>query len=1443
MKSKNKILKRLISLSLAGTMFAAVLPSNSVFANLQSHVTNVTIGSVPTGNSNYSIDFTWTNPATWSTESDNNAVESDKSAMHSPEGFLIQGLNATAGETKYTEYDDVAGADVLGDTITPVDPLNSGSIYEFQVLPYHYHYYLRNNVNVRDRAPYASGNPESVLFMTDINVSATGSGNTLSVSWDNPQYKGSDVFTGYRIYYQRGGDKVTNFNTYKDVSIDDASITKQTDKTRDGVQILSYDIYDANLIQGEYYAVKVEPLYNGAPIRDLSSGGRTYKNVVINNQSYRISFRYMTEKEYRTNEASIKIPLEVLEDGKNFLKLHWWGISNTIGNIDRIEIYDGDAESDIGNKIGTIYSSQALYVNYWQIDKPDTKKYYQLRIYVDGKTTPVESAIAYYDPSIVNITPNKPDMYVSVNNQGSTSSLDVYWDAFVRYPYNDNEKAFARPDGTYIDTDVVYDMWITDSLTTVKDVNLNIKALSRVSASDLQLTENENLDLPCYMTNLTQYVTTDANGGYVSKNIEKNKTYYIKLVATKPTSDGYDKSAEPVYISVYVPTNEDISNPEALNKPPLRIKEDTNGKKVIDQSSITVEWNNNWYEVYDEKTDNWYGIVALRGSELIYGYENIDEDTDTQIPLYTAESEDEARELFKEAGLSDDTVAALQIRKIDLSSDDIKYELKYVPFDDINSEGGYQTYLNKLLNDDSDAWEDITPSRNGNNYLEYKVSGLNKNTAYVIMLRPYRTLSDGTKKAYPTYVIGTTLPDDTDVEIKPTVPSLQEVEHDDVSFQVKWEQHTPSLDYELAVSETVIDDPATAQIFISSDDIKKNGIEKSEDLKLFMYYTVKNLFPKTGYYVWVRSIAHNTSGDSYSEWSNPIYIETDELAPPDAPDGLGLASKENLKIYNLANSTDYISSNYNYIIVEWLKDANDEEYTAVTNTSGTGYEVLDNPDFKNTYIVKYDGLNANQLYYFRVKTRLTVSKGTDGSSVKKYAYVVQMSENDKFDEVVEVIVPEDTSGTNNATTRFYVMDSEWSDVEHFYTEPSSGEYDSDEDPDFYPLPDEDFEVIYDYPTRSLTYRFRSDEEDQEGLDDNLVDQRFISRLVQNKVFEFPIDLTSYMGGEIKQRIVEIPYSVMSAFDERKISLKVTANNGTFTFKPGFLDTPQVNNLYKYGQSATVKIIITEKPADSPALVYKQGYLSTPQNVGITIYTDTNVTVLDAAGENIGVSMKLDNRYSAIDSNVGLYYDTKATNAWNRLNFVYDNATGTYNTETARLATYAVIATAAPVATGTVNSQANSNIGNVTSKLNITDLSSFNPQKAVSVVQFNNIVAAIAAGKKDVTLSTALSTQDYTALSRKGLLLSGSVVSREQAVNALVKLYETKTGRQITYYTPLASSPYAAEIKQANASYQVAMLKAADLGFFETSNGVRPKDIMSLNELFYMTNIILQDSDY
>ncbi len=1437
-----KILKRLASVCIVGSISASLLPPNLVFANLQRHISNLTIASIPTSDTNYRISLSWNNPNNWSTTEDPQALNG--ADIHEPAGYLIEGLNATANETKYTEYDDIDGNNVLTAVINPQVPLTSGSIYEFRVMPHHEHTYeLPNSTTVKENAPYENNDPEKVLFMTDIQVNASGSGNILTVNWDNPQYKGRNIFNGYRIYYQRGGSIVTAFNTYKDINIDDEAIRTRTDNTRNGVQILSYDIYDENLIQGEYYAVKVEPLYNSVPVRDLSLTGQSYRNISIGDDTYRMSFRYMTDKEYRTNEASIAIPLEVYEDGKEFLKLHWWGISNTIGSISRIEIYDGDSETDIGNKIGTIFSPQAIYVNTWQIDKPTIKKYYKLLIYVDGKDTPIESAVAVYDPSLVNITPNKPDVYVGVDLSNNRASLDVYWEAFVRSPYNENEEAFVREDGTYVDTNVVYDLWVADTLEAIHDVNLNIKALSRVPAADLNLTENENLDLPCYNTVLNQYATSDGQGGYTTASIEKNKTYYIKLVAIKPCED-VDKMAEPVYISVYVPTDEDISSPQSLNKPPLRIKRNENGEKVIDQSSITVEWNSKWYEVYDSQTDDWYSIVSLRDSQLIYGVDNIDEDNDTLISLYSARDEGEARELFKAAGLDEDSANNLELREIDLSAENIKYELKCLTFNSINQEGGYITYLKTLLNSEDQGWTQIEPGTNISGYLEYAVTGLEKNTAYVIILRPYRILSDGTKQAYPTYVIGTTLPDETAVEVQPTVPTLQEVEHDDVSFEVKWEKQGSSMSYELAVNEILLDDPASAALVKTSEDIAENGIEKVEEERIFLHYTVTNLFPQTGYYVWLRAISQSDDGDMiYSQWSNPIYIETDELLPPDAPDGLGPASSENLKIYNTANSTEYIATNYDYLIVEWLKVYGDKLYKEAENKSGDGYNVLDNENFDNSYMVMFSELNPNQVYYFRVKTRLTVSMDGEGGSVKEYSYILQMADNYDFENPVEVIVPEDKGNKTNTAERFYVSESEWSDTVNLYTEPSDDEYNSDKNPDFYPLPDEDFEVIYDYPTRSLTYRFRSDKEDSDGMDDNLVDQRFISRLASNNVFVFPLDLTSYLGGEIKQRIVDIPYTVMTAFKERKISLKVTANNATFTFKPGFLDTAQFDNISNYGLGADVKIIITEKPSGTPALSSNQGYLSAPQNVSVTVSTPTNITILESLGENLGISMKLDNRYSSIDSNVGLYYDTNTSDLWNRLEFSYDNATGSYNAESARLATYSVIASAAPLAAGEANSLANSNIGSVASRLNITDMTSYKPDGVVSVVQFNNIAAAIAAGRKDVALSSALSTEDYNALSKKGILLTGSVVSREQAVNALIKLYEAKTGRQITYYTPLESSSYASEIGSASDIYRISLLKAADLGFFDTSNGVRPKDVMSLNELFYMTNIVLADSNY
>lgn len=1455
MKNLKRIFTKALSGALAGVIFSSCLPANIVFANYQSQVKLTNISSVPTTENGYKINIQWNNPV-WSSYQDPDAV--DQGDPDRPTKYRIQTNNASiSNSSKFEIIENVdnpqSGPDVTSATFVPSPPLTTGSIYEYQIVPYHFHTYKKGDTTYQDYAPYDNTPIETALFMSDITVSAKGSGNSITVKWDNPVYRGQNVFSGYRIYYQSGGSTVKSFNNYKDVNIVDiannsssiSNIVKSSDPTRNGVQMISCDIYDPSLLQGNVYAVKVEPLLNGVLAREITDGA-AFKTVSVGKNIFKLAFKKMSEKEYRTDDAHIDIPLEVYEDGKDFLKLHWWGISNTVGTIDRIEIMEGDSITDIGSKIGTIFSTRSLYINNWQIAKPSKVKYYQLQVYVVGKATPIGSAIASFDPSLVEITPNKPDLYPKVADSSKNPILDIYWSAFVRYPYNDNEKAFVESDGTYVDKNVLYDLWITDSLESIYDESLSIKILDREPATKLEITHIDDTAVPVLHAQSIKYVTKDINGNYVEKTpLDKNKTYYIKVVAIKHCSNNVDLVAEPVYGSIYYPTDSDISNPQALSKPPLRIKTDESGTKMITKESITVEWNKNWFEIYDSATDSWYASTAVRNGNLVFG-DNINS-SDELVELYTFRELDDIKSRLLENGYSDKTFSNVVFREIDLSDSNIKYELLCQPYSNISQSGGYESYVNNLLSSTTATWNAITPSPNYNGYLEYKVDKLTKNTPYVIILRPYRILENGKKEAYPAYVTGTTLPDDTIIEITPTVPVLTEVSHNDISFQVKWQEHIPNLSYELIVNETVLSDPSRGEIYISFDEIAENGLEKSENERLFMYYTVTNLFPKTGYYVWVRSIAHNASEDAYSEWSNPIFIETDDLEAPNPPSGLGLVGQNNLNMYNKENNVNYLRSSYEYLVVEWLKDYYDTNNEKPQNTGGDNYEVLANEQIVNTYIVKYNKLLANTSYYVRAKTKLTVSQSKstkDMGSVKTYSYTVQLSPNADFKDMVEVVLPEDIDQSTDTSSKVYVVESEWSEVVRLYTNLSEGEYDGSVNPDLYPLPTDDFEVIFDYSTNSLTYRFRSNQIDQDGKADNLVDQRLISKLVKNKVFTYPIDLTSYMSMSIRTRVVEIPYSVISAFDEKKINLEVKANNACITFTPGFIKTAEVQKLAGYGyDGTTVKILINEKPSDSPKLNYNQSYMSAPQNVGVTVSTKYNVVVLDNAAKEIKVDLKTSDRAAALDSNVGTYYDTKATDSWQRINAKYDNASGNYSFNTAKLATFTVIANKAPIVAGDT-SVINSNVTNVASKINVTDMASFNPQKAVSVVQFNNMVAAVANNKKDVSLNGSLSTNDFNALSKKGILLSGSVVSREQAVNSLVKLYEAKTGRAIVNYTPISAAQYP-DIKNAATAYQTSMLKAGDLGFFESSNSLlaRPKDILSLNELFYMTNIILEDCNY
>ncbi len=206
---KTNILNKIVAFSLASTFLISSLPLDMAFANLQSHIRNLKINSADEQNG-YGINLNWESPS-WSQSTDSGAINGD--VIHQPEGYKVYERKATtAGGTSSMIKDEnkaPLNALKLSNLI-----LNGGSIYEYKVIPYHNHNYQTNTGVISKPAPMdPTTQEESVLFMTDIKVDAVGSGNTLTVTFDNPKYNGKDIFTGYNIYYQKGGINASSFNS------------------------------------------------------------------------------------------------------------------------------------------------------------------------------------------------------------------------------------------------------------------------------------------------------------------------------------------------------------------------------------------------------------------------------------------------------------------------------------------------------------------------------------------------------------------------------------------------------------------------------------------------------------------------------------------------------------------------------------------------------------------------------------------------------------------------------------------------------------------------------------------------------------------------------------------------------------------------------------------------------------------------------------------------------------------------------------------------------------------------------------------------------------------------------------------------------------------------------------------------------------------------------
>lgn len=116
-------------------------------------------------------------------------------------------------------------------------------------------------------------------------------------------------------------------------------------------------------------------------------------------------------------------------------------------------------------------------------------------------------------------------------------------------------------------------------------------------------------------------------------------------------------------------------------------------------------------------------------------------------------------------------------------------------------------------------------------------------------------------------------------------------------------------------------------------------------------------------------------------------------------------------------------------------------------------------------------------------------------------------------------------------------------------------------------------------------------------------------------------------------------------------------------------------------------------------------------------------------KDVGVAIKLNDTYTLQETNVDAYYDTDLTIEWQRFNdSFYNESAGFFIGKTKIPANFSAIRKNPPsMATNDTNA-INSLIG-VNSRIAITDVQNVKSNSVLSTVQFNNVVAAVANGKK------------------------------------------------------------------------------------------------------------------
>jgi len=1423
----NKLLKKSIKLMLG--LIAAIgivlsLPAETAFAAIQIDV--VTIPATPTKANMYNISLTF-----------------DKQLPASGSGltifeYRIYSRNLSAGHSYGAT--PIATTNDLSAIVTKSFELQAdpGKLYVFKA-----EVVYKNASGDEVAGPVVA----EYAILTNIGVTATGTESGMKVTWDYPSLSGGAAFfKEYNIYVANIANGELSWDRVENRAIPVGALTFESGRA-------SYTFSTPLTMAGRVYAVRIEPIVgtNERPNwpDKMSIEGKDNYYFGVDNAA-----KYMTDRGY------VKPKLAVEETSLDYIKLTWDSLVNMplTSNITSVAVHAVD-ENGVEKVVNRLIGSEAGRETQISIERPSKPTSYYIKVtYTDIQYTmatglpPVdkyavvaESIVVRYDPGAKEFEPYRPDIYEikSTGDSANGIELSVTWKAFYRDALTELELENAT-NGKFLDKDVTYEIDITD------DPN-NFNYMTSTHSMVLDGNTASIIDGFYLRETFSTYYQRTSLGTLQEKDIEQNKIYFVRIKAIRNATNEGSKYA---FDSYYVMPVERIPvEPNIIAKPPLRVKT-VNGVEVVDDSTITVEWEEQWIEIYDPVEKVWHSKASLSGTTISFGDDVKDEDNflvnsrslSSDGRINKIATLDRIKTLL--SGITDEQKKVL--RMIDISG--AQYRIHVAEYESA-AKAGYDDYYKDITRESTTAkWDNIQANSTGAIAREYIVNKshnpastpLKEGTPYLVFLRPYFESEQGDKLAYyPSYVTATTLINRGAVDITPTVPILEAVPPaGDMSLTVRW-RYVSELSYEMRIDDAFKNYPNGGNAISSEDIVEKGELKKDEATgETYMYYTISNLFPDNMYYIWIRSISENATGAVVSDWSNPLEMKTADIAPPPPPSGLGFASKFSLNLYNQENGTKLLSSDVGYLVVEWLRLSADVNNTTAPESSTTQaapaavteenekIKYLANPLMKDSYMVQLSELIANKNYYVRVKTRLSVTKNEDGSSARTYSYIAQFSPDEGFVDYIEIEVPK----VADLSSGVY-KDSEWTSISLF-SEKSDSEYDGDKTAEMYPLPDKDFEVLYDNATNTLTYRFRSGEKDRAGQDDNMVDERFISRLVANRTFEYTLDLSTHGARVPKTRVIEFPYTIIAAFNERKINLKVKAGDYTVTFPYDSLMTIDVKSL-KLDRNSKFRITIGENPA---GIVDdgKTNYISGTHKLSVSVVTPAKTVNIINFAKPLKMSFAVSGQYVEGATNMGAYVQDGNTAGWQRLSTsAFDTVTKRLNFTSQRSANYSAIGMITPwsqTQAATLNQ-----MYAVNSKIAIKDLGFYNENADINIVQFNQLMAVALRGSATVEINKALSTEDYNSLGKAKILVSGtgsSAVSREAGISAMVKLFEVKTKSPVTGYPTIEETGYS-DIATADAAYRTAMLKAVELGFYRGATA-NPKGKLTFGDAMHMLDIIL-----